>query len=160
MKNLFRKIRESSKNDNFLHLVEKLQVLVSKLLSITMIVLVLIAIVDLIMFVVNKLLMWDFNEASFNKNLFTAFGLFLNILIALEILENITASSKIETKTEEILYSSRQSRGNSNIRGNSNVRGNYNSQNSNRGRYQYQPNFSNNNNNTSYCSLSIIQIFV
>ncbi|MEM6401065.1 MAG: phosphate-starvation-inducible PsiE family protein [Cyanobacteria bacterium P01_D01_bin.116] len=91
MRNLFGQIRKYSRNDNFLHLVEKLQVLVSKLLSITMIVLVLIAIVDLIMFVVNKLLMWDFNEASFNKNLFTAFGLFLNILIALEILENITA---------------------------------------------------------------------
>ncbi|MGB3639281.1 MAG: phosphate-starvation-inducible PsiE family protein [Rivularia sp. (in: cyanobacteria)] len=91
MRNLFRIIRKYSRNDNFLHLVESIQVLVSKLLSITMIVLILIAIVDLVIFVINKLLAWDLNEASFNKNLFTAFGLFLNILIALEILENITA---------------------------------------------------------------------
>ncbi|MEO1760506.1 MAG: phosphate-starvation-inducible PsiE family protein [Cyanobacteria bacterium J06629_18] len=91
MKNLFRQIRKYSRNDNFLHLVESLQVLVSKLLSIAMIVLILIAIADLLIFIVNKLLAWNFNEASFNKNLFTAFGLFLNILIALEILENITA---------------------------------------------------------------------
>lgn len=91
MRNLFRKISKYSKNDNFLHLVESLQVLVSKLLSIAMIVLILIAIADLMIFIVNKLLAWNFNEASFNKNLFTAFGLFLNILIALEILENITA---------------------------------------------------------------------
>lgn len=91
MKNLFRQIHKYSKNDNFLHLVENLQVLVSKLLSIAMIVLILIAIADLIIFIINKLLAWNFNEPSFNKNLFTAFGLFLNILIALEILENITA---------------------------------------------------------------------
>ncbi|BAY85736.1 hypothetical protein NIES267_52370 [Calothrix parasitica NIES-267] len=91
MRNLFRKIREYSKNDNFLHIVENLQVLVSKLLSIAMIVLILIAIADLVVFIINKLLTWNFNDASFNKNLFTAFGLFLNILIALEILENITA---------------------------------------------------------------------
>ncbi|MEL6459821.1 MAG: phosphate-starvation-inducible PsiE family protein [Cyanobacteria bacterium J06641_2] len=91
MKNLFRQIRKYSRNDNFLHIVESLQVLVSKLLSIAMIVLILIAIADLLIFIVNKLLAWNFNEASFNKNLFTAFGLFLNILIALEILENITA---------------------------------------------------------------------
>jgi uncharacterized membrane protein (DUF373 family) len=91
MRNLFRIIRKYSRNDNFLHLVENIQVLVSKLLSITMIALILIAIVDLVIFVINKLLAWDLNDASFNKNLFTAFGLFLNILIALEILENITA---------------------------------------------------------------------
>ena len=91
MKNLFRQIRKYSRNDNFLHLVENLQVLVSKLLSIAMIVLILIAIADLIIFIINKLLAWNFNDPSFNKNLFTAFGLFLNILIALEILENITA---------------------------------------------------------------------
>ena len=91
MRNLFRIIRKYSRNDNFLHLVENIQVLVSKVLSITMIALILIAIVDLIIFVINKLLAWDLNDASFNKNLFTAFGLFLNILIALEILENITA---------------------------------------------------------------------
>lgn len=91
MRNLFRIIRRYSRNDIFLHLIENIQVLVAKLLSITMIVLILIAIVDLVIFVINKLLSWDLNEASFNKNLFTAFGLFLNILIALEILENITA---------------------------------------------------------------------
>ncbi|MEO0684737.1 MAG: phosphate-starvation-inducible PsiE family protein [Cyanobacteria bacterium J06649_11] len=91
MKNLFRQIRKYSRNENFLHLVENLQVLVSKLLSITMIVLILIAIIDLVLFVFNKLLTWNLSEVSFSKNLFTAFGLFLNILIALEILENITA---------------------------------------------------------------------
>ena len=91
MRNLFRIIRKYSQNDNFLHLVENIQILVSKLLSVAMIVLILIAIVDLAIFIINKLLAWDLNDESFNKNLFTAFGLFLNILIALEILENITA---------------------------------------------------------------------
>ena len=91
MRNLFRQIRKYSKNEHFLHLIENIEELISKLLSIIMIVVILIAIVDLVVYVVHKLLSWDFSEESFNTNLFTAFGLFLNILIALEILENITA---------------------------------------------------------------------
>jgi uncharacterized membrane protein (DUF373 family) len=91
MRNIFRQIRKYAQNDNFLHLIEKIEELVAKLLSITMIVVVLIAIIDLIIYIINKLLILDVNDAIFNDNLFTAFGLFLNILIALEILENITA---------------------------------------------------------------------
>ena len=91
MKNLFRIIRKYSRNDNFLHQIENLEELVAKLLSISMIVVILFAIIDLGIHIINKLLMWDLNEVSFNENLFTTFGLFLNILIALEILENITA---------------------------------------------------------------------
>lgn len=91
MRNLFRQIRKYSQSDNFLSLIESLQVLVSKMLSIIMIAIILVAILDLVSYIVNKVLTWDISSASFNKNLFTAFGLFLNILIALEILENITA---------------------------------------------------------------------
>ena len=91
MRNLFRQIRKYSQNEFFLHLIDNFQELVSKLLSITMIVVIFIAIVDLVIYIVRKLLIWDLNKASFNENVFTTFGLFLNILIALEILENITA---------------------------------------------------------------------
>jgi uncharacterized membrane protein (DUF373 family) len=91
MRNLFRIIRKYSQNDNFLHLIENIEQLIAKLLSITMIVVVLMAIIDLNVFIINKLLAWDISEANFNESLFTIFGLFLNILIALEILENITA---------------------------------------------------------------------
>lgn len=91
MRNFFRQIRKYVQNEYFLHIIENLEVLVAKVLSMTMIVVVLIAIIDLIIFIINKLSIWDISKASFNNNLFTTFGLFLNILIALEILENITA---------------------------------------------------------------------
>lgn len=91
MRNFLRQIRKYVQNEYFLHVIENLEVLVAKLLSMTMIVVVLIAIIDLIIFIINKLSIWDISKANFNNNLFTTFGLFLNILIALEILENITA---------------------------------------------------------------------
>ncbi len=103
MRNLFRKIRKYSRNENFLHLIENVEELVSKMLSITMIVIILIAIINLIVFVINKLLIFDFNQESFHKNLFTTFGLFLNILIALEILENITAYLKKHVVQAELV---------------------------------------------------------
>ena len=91
MRNLLRQIRKYSKNDNFLHFIENIEELVSKLLSIIMIVVILLAIVDLGIHIINKIVIWNSDKASFNDNLFTTFGLFLNILIALEILENIIA---------------------------------------------------------------------
>ncbi len=91
MRNLFRIIRKYSRNEPFLHQIENIEELVAKLLSIFMIVVILFAIIDLGIHIINKLLIWDLNEVSFNENLFKTFGLFLNVLIALEILENITA---------------------------------------------------------------------
>ena len=91
MRSLFRQIRKYVKNENFLHGIENIEEIVAKVLSMTMIAIIFIAIIDLIFYTINKLLIWDINETSFNENLFKTFGLFLNILIALEILENITA---------------------------------------------------------------------
>ncbi len=89
MKKLLRQIIGITKDDNFMHLIENLEVLVSKLLSVAMIVVIAAAIFDLGVFLVKELFTSEYGK--FNKTLFTIFGLFLNILIALEILENITA---------------------------------------------------------------------
>ena len=91
MRNLLRQIRKYSKNDNFLHFIENIEELVSKLLSMIMIVVILLAIADLGIHIIKKILIWNSDKTSFSDNLFTTFGLFLNILIALEILENIIA---------------------------------------------------------------------
>ncbi|NJM17777.1 MAG: phosphate-starvation-inducible PsiE family protein [Richelia sp. RM2_1_2] len=91
MRNFLRKIRKYNSNENCLYLIEKIEELIAKLLSITMVVIIFFAIIDLSIYVVNKILIWDINKPDFNDNLFTTFGLFLNVLIALEILENITA---------------------------------------------------------------------
>ena len=90
LKKLAQKIIVINKNDEaFLRYLEKIEVLVSKVLSLLMVGVILLAVLDLIIFLYQNLL--D-KEAGFLKStLFEIFGLFLNVLIALEILENITA---------------------------------------------------------------------
>ncbi|MCW5312351.1 hypothetical protein GTQ43_00330 [Nostoc sp. KVJ3] len=89
MKKLLRAIVGATKDENFMHIIENVEVLVSKVLSIFMVVVILVAIGDLAIFIFKELLTAPY--AKFNTTLYKIFGLFLNILIALEILENITA---------------------------------------------------------------------
>lgn len=89
MKKLLRRIAEVTKDENFMHVIEHIEVIVSKVLSILMVLVILVAIGDLVVFIVQELFTTPY--AKFNTTLFKIFGLFLNILIALEILENITA---------------------------------------------------------------------
>jgi len=88
MKRLFRQILGVTKDEAFMHFIEAIEVIVSKVLSLAMVVVILVAIFDLGVFIYKELFTTDYGE--FNKILFKVFGLFLNILIALEILENIT----------------------------------------------------------------------
>lgn len=92
MKKLLRRMIDASKDDNFLHLLEKIEVIVSKVLSLFMVVVILVAIADLAFFLIKELFTTPYGQI--NTTLFKIFGLFLNILIALEILENITAYLK------------------------------------------------------------------
>ncbi|MEA5551086.1 phosphate-starvation-inducible PsiE family protein [Anabaena cylindrica UHCC 0172] len=89
MKKIFKQIKALTCDDNFMYLIENIVVVVSKILSILMIVVIFVAIGDLSFFLFNEL--FSVSYGKFNTILFKVFGLFLNILIALEILENITA---------------------------------------------------------------------
>ena len=82
-----------SVDGKFLHGLEIIEGWVSKLLSIGMILVTFIAIFHLGYSLVQTLIdtIYLHNEKNFNRELFQLFGLFLNVLIALEILENITA---------------------------------------------------------------------
>jgi uncharacterized membrane protein (DUF373 family) len=77
----------------FLHNLEIIEGWVSKILSAGMIVVTFVAIFhlsySLVLILVETVNYHD--EKNFNRELFQLFGLFLNVLIALEILENITA---------------------------------------------------------------------
>jgi uncharacterized membrane protein (DUF373 family) len=80
-------------DEKFLVTIEEVERIVSKILSIGMLVVIFIAIAQLGYALFEKLLITidrPSNE-NFNTTLFELFGLFLNVLIALEILENITA---------------------------------------------------------------------
>jgi uncharacterized membrane protein (DUF373 family) len=82
-----------TEDEKFLETIETIEGVVSKLLSIGMIFVTFIAIAHLSYALIEKLILTIDRPSndSFNTTLFELFGLFLNVLIALEILENITA---------------------------------------------------------------------
>ncbi|MEM9539110.1 MAG: phosphate-starvation-inducible PsiE family protein [Cyanobacteria bacterium P01_E01_bin.42] len=89
---IFRQIYKMTKNDRFLWFLKIVESLVSKVLSLLMVGVILWAIADLCILLVTDLLIQS--SHSLKDDIFDIFGLFLNILVALEILENITAYLK------------------------------------------------------------------
>lgn len=89
LRKVLSKVTASNKDENFLGGIEKLQGIVAKFLSIAMVLVILAALVDLGWFLFKELFSEPFG--FFSSTIIEIFGLFLNILIALEILENITA---------------------------------------------------------------------
>jgi uncharacterized membrane protein (DUF373 family) len=91
--NLLAKIKHIFSNENFLHSIHFTENLVSKILSIALVIVIFVSLFDLV-FILVKDLFTTHPIGFFNKTLIEIFGLFLNILIALELLENITAYLK------------------------------------------------------------------
>lgn len=89
LKKIFLFFNKNFKDSSFLHNIENIETIVSKILSLVMVAVILVAVFDLIIILSQQLFVSPLG--FFNKNLFEFFGLFLNVLIALEILENITA---------------------------------------------------------------------
>lgn len=85
-------LRSLCNDDHFLSFLKLVETIVSKALSLAMVGVLLISVVDLFLFLAQEV----FREPRgfFTVTLFELFGLFLNILIALEVLENITAYLK------------------------------------------------------------------
>lgn len=95
------RISDGFRNDNFVHITEEIQIAIAKVLSILMILIILVAVADLIVFLTQVLLT---EPVGFLTNtLFEIFGLFLNVLISMEILENITAYMKKHTVQVELV---------------------------------------------------------
>jgi uncharacterized membrane protein (DUF373 family) len=83
-------------NVSFLNALKSIEIFISKLLSIGMILVAFLAIFQL-SYVLAETIINSFRvpgEDDFNRTLFQLFGLFLNVLIALEILENVAAYLK------------------------------------------------------------------
>ncbi len=97
MRRLVRSVRDRFQDEKFLHMLEGVEVLVSKVLSVAMLIVILVAVYDLSIFLIRDFLVPEVFSPDFGRfsvSLFKIFGLFLNVLIALEILENITAYLK------------------------------------------------------------------
>lgn len=89
LKWLFYNPHSTEDQDPFLAGIKGIETLISKFLSVLLIVLTLLAVFDLARYLVIDLI--SDPTGSFSTSLIEIFGLFLNILIALEILENVTA---------------------------------------------------------------------
>lgn len=89
---LVKGVRQLFGDESFLGGIHKIENLVSKILSIALIIVILVSLYDLVIILSTDLLKEPLG--FFNKTLIEIFGLFLNILIALELLENITAYLK------------------------------------------------------------------
>jgi len=90
MKNFLIKFVDIFKDRNFLKVIHLTENIVSKILSLALIFVIFISLYDLIIALLSDITIED-SSVFFEKTLLELFGLFLNILIALELLENITA---------------------------------------------------------------------
>ena len=77
MKKLLKNILGATNDDNFMHIIENIEVIVSKFLSVLMVIVILSAIGDLGVFLIRELFNTPYGR--FNTTLFKIFGLFLNI---------------------------------------------------------------------------------
>ncbi|MEL7331705.1 MAG: phosphate-starvation-inducible PsiE family protein [Cyanobacteria bacterium J06560_2] len=86
-------MRTDFSDEGFLRNLGRFEGLVSKLLSVAMVLVIIVVMVDLMIYL-TKVLFEPEADIFFRKTLLDIFGLFLSVLIALEILENITAYLK------------------------------------------------------------------
>lgn len=89
---LSRKVTNAGKDENFLGIAHWVENIAAKVLAIALSIVILISLTDLIIILIKDIFADPIG--FFDKTLIDIFGLFLNILIALELLENITAYLK------------------------------------------------------------------
>jgi uncharacterized membrane protein (DUF373 family) len=82
------KLIRATSDKTFLHWAEFFENVIAKILLIAIVLISLYALVDLLLALVR--IMFSTQLGSLGKTLISIFGLFLNLLIALELLENIT----------------------------------------------------------------------
>ena len=90
LKNLITKTGKLLKDDNFMIGIHFVENAVSKILSIALVIVIGVSIFELTLVLAKDLFTTE-PIGFFKKTLIEIFGLFLNILIALELLENVTA---------------------------------------------------------------------
>ena len=92
-KPLAKRLKNRMGDENFLAWLGTVESLVSKVLSIAMVTVIMVTVVELGIFLIQAVLSSSY-KGFLGDSLKEIFGLFLSVLIALEILENITAYLK------------------------------------------------------------------
>lgn len=87
---MVRRLARNFEDEMFLKRLTQVEGIVSKVLSIAMVIVILVTVIDLAIVLYRSVFVID-SIGFFHTRLTEIFGLFLSVLIALEILENITA---------------------------------------------------------------------
>jgi uncharacterized membrane protein (DUF373 family) len=101
--NLSKRIENVTKVENFLNFLDRVESLVAKLLALAMVVVLIFAVFDLGVFLFFALFVPP-DVRSEKSFLLEIFGLFLDILIALELMENITAYLRKHVVQVELVF--------------------------------------------------------
>ena len=88
MRKIIKKFVEYTSRHTFINFMESIELIVAKILSILIVIVIFAALFDLSIFIIQQIITSE--QGSFRRNLFKIFGLSLNVLIALELLENVT----------------------------------------------------------------------
>ena len=89
-KKILARLVRNLRSDVFLERLKQIEGIIARVLSIAMLVVILVTVIDLAIVLYQSLLSFE-DDGFFRTTLTEIFGLFLSVLIALEILENITA---------------------------------------------------------------------
>ena len=89
LRKLLGPLADKSKNESFLIFLDEVEDFIAKILALAMIGVVLFAILDLVIVLAQELL--SLPDGRFSTTFLKILGLFLNILSALEIMQNITS---------------------------------------------------------------------
>jgi uncharacterized membrane protein (DUF373 family) len=87
---LWRSLILACKDESFLKAISKIENIVSKILAIALVFVIFVALLDLLKLLTYDLFFTD-PKGVFTAPLLKIFGMFLNVLIALELMENVTA---------------------------------------------------------------------
>ena len=90
--------------ENFLHFLDRIESLVAKLLSLAMVLVLIFTVFDLGVYLVIALFTLSPEVRSEKSFILEVFGLFLNVLIALELMENITAYLRKHVVQVELVF--------------------------------------------------------
>ena len=101
-RNILRIIKDIWSDKYFLENIHRLEKLIAKTLSIGLIFVVFTSVVELFKTLINEIIV-NHSDSFFKEDMFYILGLFLNILIILEVLENITIYLKNQAFALELV---------------------------------------------------------
>ncbi|WP_201321109.1 phosphate-starvation-inducible PsiE family protein [Pseudanabaena sp. lw0831] len=100
--NLFRFLAIAFTDESFLKAIRRVENIVSKIMAIALVFIIFIALFDLLRLLTFDLFVIE-PKGTFTVPLLKIFGMFLNVLIALELMENVTAYLRHHTIQLELV---------------------------------------------------------